>query len=204
MLNTEFLIAHGRLPDEKFQAVNFDQAKREVIFRNPGALPRAFFVDSVIVARNDHEVFGALNSISFDPKRMAVLYVAPPGVGRPDSASVQVTDYASRRIVLSATASSSALMVLSEVYYPAGWKAYVDGHETEIYRTNYVLRSIVVPAGTHEVVFSFDPPMYRLGWILTNAAWGVVLLCVLLGLWKVPAIRRRLRPGRTQPVEQPT
>ena len=103
MLNTEFLIAHGRLPEDKFEAVNVDQAKREVTYRNPGALPRAFFVDSVIVARDDHEVFAALNSASFNPGRTAVLYVAPPGIGRPDSASVQVTDYKSRRITLSAT-----------------------------------------------------------------------------------------------------
>jgi hypothetical protein len=204
MLNTEYLIAHGRLPDDRFQAVNFDQAKREVTYKNPDALPRAWFVDSVIVAQNDHGVFQTLNSPSFNPKQAAVLYVAPPGVGHPDSASVHVTDYKSRHITLSATTTSPALMVLSEIYYPAGWKAYVDGHETEIYRTNYVLRSIVVPAGTHEIVFSFDPPMYRLGWILTNAAWGLSAICILIGLWQVPAIRRRLRPGQPQTTEQPT
>jgi uncharacterized membrane protein YfhO len=133
-----------------------------------------------------------------------VLYVGPPGIGRTDSASVKVTDYKSRRITLSASTASPALMVLSEVYYPAGWKAYVDGQETEIYRTNYVLRSIVVPAGTHEVVFSFDPPMYRLGWILTNVAWGLAVLCVLIGLWQVPAVRKRLQPEKPHPLEQPT
>ncbi|RPH36068.1 hypothetical protein EHM92_05130, partial [bacterium] len=203
MLNTEFLVARMRLPEDRFQVVNVDQAKREVTYRNPAALARAFFVDSVIVAKNDHEVFTALNSPSFDPGRAAVLYVAPPGIGRPDSASVQVTDYTSRRITLSATATSPALMVLSEVYYPAGWKAYIDGQETEIYRTNYVLRSVVVPAGAHEIVFSFDPPVYRLGWILTNVAWGVAGLCILIGLWHVPAVRRRLQVGKPHPVEQP-
>ncbi len=204
MLNTEYLVAHGRLPEDKFQAVNVDQAKRAITYRNPAALSRAFFVDSVIVARNDHDVFQTLNSASFNPGHMAVLYIAPPGIGRPDSASVQVTDYKSRRIALMATTTSPALMVLSEVYYPAGWKAYIDGRETEIYRTNYVLRSIVVPAGTHEVVFSFDPPVYRLGWILTNVAWGIAVLCILIGLWQVPAVRKRLQPGKPHPVEQTT
>ncbi len=205
MLNTEFLIAHGRLPEGKFEPVNVDQNKREVTYRNPGALPRAYFVDSVFAAQNDHEVFAALNSASFNPKQTAVLYLKPPGVGHPDSAaSVQVTDYKSRRITLTATTNTSALMVLSEVYYPAGWKAFVDGHETEIYRTNYVLRSIVVPAGTHEVVFSFDPPVYRLGWILTNSAWAFAAVCILIGLWKVPAVRKRLQPEKPHPVEQPT
>jgi hypothetical protein len=204
MLNTEYLIAHGRLPDEKLQPVNLDQAKREVTFRNPDALPRAFFVDSVVVARNDHEVFEILNSASFNAKHAAVLYNAPPDVRRPDSASVQVTDYKSRHITLSATTTSPALMVLSEVYYPAGWKAYVDGHETEIYRTNFVLRSIVVPAGTHQILFSFDPPAYRLGWMVTNSAWVLSVICILFGLWQTPAIRKRLQPGKSHPVDQPT
>jgi hypothetical protein len=204
MLNTEYLIAHGRLPDDRLQAVNLDQAKREVTYRNPDALARAFFVDSVIVAPTDHDVFGALNSPLFNPGHAAVLYTAPPGTRRPDSASVQVTDYKSQRITLSATTTSPALLVLSEVYYPAGWKAFVDGHETEIYRTNYILRSVVVPAGTHEVVFSFEPPMYHLGRNITNAAWGLAALCVLIGLWQVPGIRKRLQPGTSQPVGQST
>jgi hypothetical protein len=76
------------------------------------------------------------------------------------------------------------------------------GGETEIYRTNYVLRSIVVPAAKHEIVFSFDPPMYRLGWMLTNAAWGLALLCVLIGLWQLPVVRKRLRLGKSQLAEQ--
>ena len=81
---------------------------------------------------------------------------------------------------------------MSEIYYPAGWKAYVDGDETEILRTNSILRSVVVPAGNHEVVFKFDPPLYRIGWVLSNAAWGAAAICILVGLWQIPSVRRRL------------
>jgi uncharacterized membrane protein YfhO len=87
------------------------------------------------------------------------------------------------------------------VYYPAGWKAFIDGQETDILRTNYILRSVVVPAGSHEVVFSFDPPLYRIGWIISNAAWVIAGLCILAGLWKLPAVRSRLArsPGEGDP-----
>ncbi|MEK9137903.1 MAG: YfhO family protein, partial [Bacteroidota bacterium] len=78
-----------------------------------------------------------------------------------------------------------------EIYYPAGWRAYIDGNEAEIFKTNYVLRSVVVPAGPHEVTFTFDPPMYNAGWNLSHAAWAVAALCILIGLWKLPALRAR-------------
>jgi uncharacterized membrane protein YfhO len=108
-----------------------------------------------------------------------------------------VTDYRSRTIAVRAYASSPALLVLSEIYYPAGWKASIDGMATPIHRTNYILRSVMIPAGTHEVVFTFDPPMYRTGWILSNVSWVITLLCVLIGIWRIPGVKARLlRTGR--------
>ena len=81
-------------------------------------------------------------------------------------------------------------MVLSEIYYPAGWQAFVDGAETEIFRTNHILRSVMVPGGTHEVVFAFEPRLYAIGWTVSNVAWGVTGVLILLGLMRLPAVRR--------------
>ena len=197
MLNVEYLVLHARLPEPKFQLVNMDPAQRTLTYRNPGALPRAFFASEAYVASGDAEVFRVLNSPLFNPARTAVLYKQLPGQITPvdSTRAPHILSYKSREIRISTDASAPALLVLSEVYYPAGWKAFVDGAETEIYRTNYVLRSVLVPAGTHEVVFSFDPPLYRTGWVVTNAAWGLVVLCVAVGLWRLPAVKRRFTPG---------
>jgi hypothetical protein len=193
MLNTEYLIAQGQLPADRFTLVNVDQTKRLMVYKNNAALPRAYFVREVKIAAGPSEVFALMNSPAFDAGHTAILEKSPPGtVTAPDSAVAAITDYMSRRITLNAFASSSALLVLSEVYYPAGWKAFVDGQETEILKTNYVLRSIVVPAGSHEIVLSFDPPVYSAGYMLSNIAWAIALLCVLFGLWQVPGIRARL------------
>ncbi|HTO93719.1 MAG TPA: YfhO family protein [Bacteroidota bacterium] len=194
MLNVEYLVLHARLPEPMFQLVNVDQATRTLTYRNPGALPRAFFVSDVAVAPTDADQFRVLNSPGFDPARTAVLYRPPAAPIAPvDSAHApRITTYRSREIRIATDAPGAALLVLSEVYYPAGWKAFVDGVETPIERTDYMLRSVLVPGGTHEVVFTFDPPLYRTGWVLSNAAWGVVVLCVAAGLWRHGALRRRL------------
>ncbi|MGA9117938.1 MAG: YfhO family protein [Bacteroidota bacterium] len=195
MLNAKYLIVPGQLPAGQFELVHVDQAKRLLTYRNPGALPRAWFVDSVKVVDNDHDVFTTLDAPGFNPRSLAVVQspVSPPAVAGPDtSATAVVKEHLSRRIVIEATTPRPALLVVSEVYYPAGWKATVDGTETEIYRTNSVLRSVVVPAGTHEVVMTFDPPVYRAGYLLSNSAWVVAALCILFGLLRDATTREKV------------
>jgi hypothetical protein len=196
MLNARYLIVPGLLPENtKVEQVHVDQARRIVIYRNPHALPRAWFASEALTARSNAETFALLNAPDFDPARTAILEVTPPDPITPqDSTHLPViTEYRSRRITLKTETHGTGLLVLSEVYYPAGWKAYIDGQETEILRTNYILRSILVPAGTHEVVFRFDPSTYRIGWTLSNAAWGIAGLAVLISLWQLPAVRRHVR-----------
>jgi len=72
--------------------------------------------------------------------------------------------------------------VFSEIYYPAGWTAYIDGNETEIYKTDYLLRSIVVPPGHHKVEFKFHPASYYTGKNISIAANSVVVLILLIGV----------------------
>jgi uncharacterized membrane protein YfhO len=70
--------------------------------------------------------------------------------------------------------------VLSEVYYPAGWRAYVDGQETEIYKADLLLRAIYLPEGEHRVSFLFRPWTFRVGlWISTLFLAGILVTVVL-------------------------
>ncbi len=193
MLNVKYLVAAGQLPQDKFKTAYSDEAKRLLTYENPALLPRAFFVKKAIVANSEAEIFQTLNSTEFNSATTAIVEKQlSQSIGVPDStASVSVSEYKSREITIKATTPVTSLLVLSEVYYPAGWQAYVDGVETEIYKTNYIVRSVIVPAGSHEIVFRFEPKMYALGYTLSNTAWAVAVLCILLGLWQTPSIRTR-------------
>ncbi len=53
--------------------------------------------------------------------------------------------------------------VFSEVFYPKGWNAYIDGKLVDYYKTNYALRGLAVPAGKHEIQFIFEPESFKVG-----------------------------------------
>lgn len=191
MLNTKYLIFNGRLPEDKFTIVAYDQTKQTATYLNPAYQPRAFFVDEVIVAKNKSEVFRILNSSEFDSRTNAVLEKQPsPLPIKSDSVFIKTLNYKTNLIELATYCNNTSLLVLSEVYYPAGWKAYIDGKETEIYKTNHILRSVVVPAGEHKIEFIFDPPIYKTGFLISHIGWGISILLILIGLWQLPIIRR--------------
>jgi uncharacterized membrane protein YfhO len=75
--------------------------------------------------------------------------------------------------------------VLTDVQYP-GWKATVDGKSADIERVDYLLRGVVVPAGTHTVEFSYEPASWRAGWILSGLS-----LLALVGVAALGWRRRR-------------
>jgi hypothetical protein len=203
MLNVKYLLAQGQLPGDRFTVVHYDQTKNVVTHLNKSQMPRAWFVQNVRVATNKAETYALLNSPQFDPRTVAILDKNPTSsISAPDSTSVQLAEFLSHRIVLNTYNSSPALLVLSEVYYPAGWRAYVDGNETEILRTNSILRSVVVPEGGHTIEFVFDPPSVRQGIAITHVAWGISLVLVIAGLWAHPAVRRRII-GRKTPNSTP-
>jgi hypothetical protein len=100
------------------------------------------------------------------------------------SGSVQLTDYAANRLEYSANIAGDAFVVFSEIYYPEGWVATIDGIETDILRANYVLRALNVPDGQHTIVFEFRPRVYSYGNTATTIS-SILILMIFLGAFAV-------------------
>lgn len=190
MLNTKYVISPSPLQLRNFRQANFDPQKKMFVYLHTRSLNRAWFVDTVVTEPSKTAIYARMNSADWRPNELAMLgEPAPPGVGRQDSSWVKVTKYGAHEITLQAYTSDTALLVLSEIYYPAGWSATIDGAGTKIHRTNAVLRSVAVPPGDHEVRFTFDPESFRLGSTATTAGWIVTLLAIGAGAWRDERVR---------------
>jgi len=86
------------------------------------------------------------------------------------------------------------LAVFSEVYYPKGWNAYIDGSPAEYFRANYTLRAMVIPSGKHEVEFKFEPQVVKTGSSITLASSLLFFLLFAGGLYKLYWKKEPLKP----------
>lgn len=164
----------------------FIQPSKEgpVAFQNPGALGNAWFVDSIKLVQNADEEIEALNG--FNPKTTAIIdvsfknFITGLSEAKPAVGSIVLTEYRPNRLKYKSDSPATQLAVFSEIYYPKGWKAYIDGKPAEHFRANYILRAMVIPSGTHEVEFKFDPPMWQLGKKIDLVS-SILIILIFLG-----------------------
>ena len=155
------------------------------ILSNPDALGNAWFVDKIDWVDSPDAEMAALQTI--DPARTAAIDKAFSDVIKAPSDSVVPTDtifmtsYAPDKLTYHAkVAAKEGLAVFSEVYFPWGWTATVDGNETPIARADYVLRAINIPQGDHTVEMRFDPPSVHS--TETLAYISIILIYLLLSV----------------------
>ncbi len=99
---------------------------------------------------------------------------------QPDSnASIRLVKNENDIIHYTSNSATNQFAVFSEIYYDAGWVAYIDGKESPIVKVNYVLRGLAVPAGKHDIRFEFKPRSHAIGKTLTTVCSVLILLLIL-------------------------
>ena len=157
----------------------------------------AWFVDTLLVAENANEESDALNYL--DLSTTAVLdkefagYVGDFTPERDPKAMVRLTKYTPRYLDYEYSTSKPGTIVFSEIYYPYGWKATIDGKPVDIYRVNYMLRAINVPAGTHSIRMEFAPDSAKKGDTIAMVCIAIMYTTILLviGMALYRTIRKR-------------
>jgi len=81
------------------------------------------------------------------------------------------------------TNANDGFVVFSEAYYKNGWIATIDEVETSIFETDYMLRGLKVPKGTHTIQFTFDPPVVKKGGTIMLVSSIILLLFMIGGIY---------------------
>ncbi|MBO8428953.1 MAG: hypothetical protein IAC68_03350 [Bacteroidetes bacterium] len=192
MLNTKYIIINGSLPP----------------LVNRHALGNAWFADTLVTAQGARMEMELLKGA--DPAREAVIeqrFMTQEFMGsclahnniRPDSSStISLVSYAPNRLVYEYSSNRDALAIFSEIYYPEGWKAVLkesNGKESElpIFRADYILRGLCLPAGSGEITFTFNPDSFVKGerCSMASSALLYVALLALLGTTFYNKLRRK-------------
>jgi hypothetical protein len=187
-LGTKYMLANKDQPpgDASFVPVFNDDPQIDV-YLNTNALPRAQLIDKAQIVHSGEEAWQAIHAAEFDPSKEVVIEGGEVLSGAGEQSGGRALAFAAQandRVEMIARTESPAYLVMSDVYYP-GWTAAIDDQPTTLYPANFAFRAVLVPPGEHRVVFTFEPPMWRVG--LAISALTVVGLIVL----GVTAWRRR-------------
>jgi hypothetical protein len=164
MLNTKYVVAG--------QAEN-------AVFTNPEANGPAWFPATIKNVTSNVEEIKLISQM--DTKGEATVNESEFGSVQAGSGTVALVSQKPNELKYSIDAVEAGLVVFSEIYYPKGWKAFVNGQETDIIRTNYLLRGINVPQGKSEVVMKFEPDSYYKTKTMTVIFQYLILLTLIAG-----------------------
>ncbi len=167
---------------------------------NPEALGNAWFIDRLRYVDGPDAEMDALDTLDpateavADRKFASVLgsSVAPKVAGD----TIFETAYAPGHLTYSATTANGGTAVFSEVYFPWGWHATIDGKPAEIGRVNYILRALNVPAGHHTIEFAFNPESVSRS--VAAARVAVIAIYILLFLTLVVNLSRNRKESTAE------
>jgi len=169
MLNAKYFITAGQKSGQSEERLN------------PGALGNAWFVKDIKIAKNADDEMRILTTLNTkDSAVMDARYqnILTTNTVFDSTASIKLIENLNDKISYESNANSNQFAVFSEVYYPYGWDAFIDGKKTPYTRVNYLLRGMPVPAGSHKIAFIFEPRSVILSDKITM--WLSILLYVML------------------------
>lgn len=178
----------GKLDFKKFGALNMLNIKyivygpnRDNIIPNAEANGSAWFVQNIVKVKSANEELN--NTCGVNTKQTAVIDESKfevPDVTFDSASSIKIIEHKPNYLKYESESNSNSLAVFSEIYYPKGWQATIDGKDVPILRADYVLRALQVPAGKHSIEFRFKPKAYFVGnKVILASSW--ILLITLLG-----------------------
>ncbi|RUA33803.1 MAG: hypothetical protein DSY77_08380 [Bacteroidetes bacterium] len=157
------------------------------VIQNTAAYGNAWFVNDVKQATSPDEVMASLATT--DVKNTAIIDKNEFSLSQSNygNGTIRLKKYEPNELIYTSNLQEKGLAVFSEVYYPLGWEATIDGTPVEILRANYILRALEVPAGEHEIIFKFRPNSYFIGnkiMLVSSIIIYLVIIGAIIMAWR--------------------
>jgi len=191
MLNVKYLISipefKNTIDSEPVYKKVFTSESGICIFENRNVLPRAYMVEELRAVKDFDEALELLWNANgqFDPRRQALVEL--PGdidFGQITKGKTEFVSYKNDEVIIKTESSGKSFLVLGDTFYP-DWKAYVDGQETEIFKTNGITRGVFVSPGSHIVSFSYQPFSIISGAFISGLALIVLIIILVLSRYTI-------------------
>ena len=155
---------------------------------NQNAMGDAWFVKDIYPVDAPD---GAIDALSYVPLREKAVINISEFKGLEGykldsvSGSLNLKTYKPNQLVYDYAITQDQLAVFSQIYYPKGWDAYVDGEKVDIFRANYILRAVMLPKGEHTLEFKFEPKSFKTGQTISLISSLFILLLIGLAAFKM-------------------
>lgn len=159
-------------------------------FMNPETLGNAWFVENLFKTSSPDSTYQQLATLNFSSAAVSesdALQNLPNTFLRDSLASIKLIQHEPEHLRYESNSNQDGFAVFSEMYYPFGWKATIDGVEQPHFNVNYILRGMTIPKGKHLIEFTFDPSVVNFGGKIQLISFLVLMGLIILG------IRRQLK-----------
>ncbi|WP_029295048.1 hypothetical protein [Chryseobacterium hispalense] len=175
LLNAKYLVLGG---PEQPQAIP-----------NPKANGNAWFVSDLKFVESPNQEIKSIGVI--DSKKTAIIassdkkYFDGKTVQPDATAYINLTKYQPNELEFKSQSKTPQLAVFSEIYYPHGWKFFIDEKEVPYIKADYLLRAVHVPAGNHDIRMVFEPEVIEKGKWISLICFGLFILLSGAGIYFV-------------------
>jgi len=173
LLNTKYMI--------------FGNPGEPQVVPNPKANGNAWFVSDLKFVNTPDEEIKYIGEI--DSKKTAVInasdksYFDNRAVQADSTATINLTKYEANELEFKSQSKTPQLAVFSEIYYPHGWKVFVDEKEVPYIKADYLLRAVHVPAGNHHIKMIFEPQVIETGKWISLLCFGLFIALSAFGIF---------------------
>lgn len=190
LLSASYYATNEPIEDPDIELIQ--QKESAFLYRHVNTSPRIYASDSVSIVQNDVDALDFILATTFNQYEQSVLTIVPENefasaqdLGLSETAvgavnfSGEYITYGNNEISAHVFLDRPAIVIFNELYYP-GWQATIDGEQTDILKTNYIFRGVIVEKGEHTIEMRFSPPIFRLG-VMISLTTAIIM--VMISLW---------------------